>query len=113
MQKYKLNGWHRIVIAATALWVVVGGLFINNAVINQRAALPVSLLKACNYHLAESMNNNKYASCGKEFDKAWEIAFSGHISEVITATLTPIPLFWLFIYAAIWIYRWVKSGYIN
>ncbi len=111
----RLNGWKRIGIVLSALWVVGISIKLHDdggvwAVKNAKV-----LYDSCMSH----------AVVQQDFDKCW----NDQISDVskfksdyfltnpdfwlgfILYFVAPIMMGWLFVYICIWIFRWIKAGF--
>src|SRR6476469_2679837 len=93
----QLNGWQRIGIVISVLWVIVGSLWALHLLfdpIYQRYFNCVSQGSFCNGILESELAD------ARSMQLEW-IAFYG---------LAPIPLAWLTVYMVIGLVRWIRAG---
>jgi hypothetical protein len=96
VSRFRLNGWQRIGIVLSVVWILVGALWgWMFATADYRScvvmASSVETLDFCNrYH--------RWV-----FDTAWVYS--------LLVALVPIPIAWLLVYGVSYLVRWIKSGF--
>jgi hypothetical protein len=128
----KINGWKRIGIIASVIWVIGAGMFTLN-VLGKKASdsyafwygecmkvrddAAQSARERCSKQLDESACNDIY---DKEHpDNCAATTPDAYRPEVVSAQWTaaavvgflPIPFAWGFVYLAVFLVRWVKRGF--
>jgi hypothetical protein len=113
-----LNGWKRIGIILSVLWVVGGGLLVRGVV------------KDVEYHWQESMVAQLSAAdqaavlardLSKVSDGGLDVMYAAYAaatsvdsrinSRTAIWTFGPLLLVWLLVYVVIWLTRWVRAGF--
>jgi hypothetical protein len=96
MRTFRLNGWQRIGIVLSVLWVPLGALLgLMAAVAPYRVCIRNPL--------------NEMAWCDLVYRNTFTIEHLG--SAAAFFALMPIPVGWLLTYATIWAVRWVWRGF--
>jgi hypothetical protein len=101
----KLNGWQRIGVIASVVWVVGSFLYVRK----QQMKFGLDYAK---FHFDMCMSHSVVADCVAKMDKELVTAYQIGWEEVIVYTLLPVPLAWLVAYIAIKIFKWVKKGFV-
>jgi hypothetical protein len=101
-----LNGWQRIGIVVSIVWVIGGFLWGNYVSIEQNAQPAVEHYQTC-----LSLHSDKKPDCAQRFGTEYEEAIKYHWLEAATFALVPIPVAWLLIWALVAIVRWIGHGF--
>lgn len=103
----KLNGWQRIGVILSILWVLGAAIHERNGQV-ELAQLKAQLDRnVCNYSSA-------IAECSKSLDSKYKehLALnSNRIVNIAAVSLVPVLLGWLFAWLAIVVSRWVRVGF--
>lgn len=101
----KLNGWKRIGIIASVVWIFGAGA--HTYVSENNAKVVASVQCETNIGLSDAAfqkcitdTNDTYNSRGLAVEVAW-IAF------------VPVPLIWAFTYLALFLIRWIRRGFVR
>jgi hypothetical protein len=92
MQGFRLNGWQRIGIVLSALWVLVGGLWGR-----QLAVAPY-------FDCIKSAPNIDTMNFCERYLQDWG-------STAMLIALVPLPIAWLLVYIVVWTVRWIRRGF--
>jgi hypothetical protein len=104
-----MNGWKRIGIILSVLWVVVGGLWVRGKVMDDMGFLAKFELDNCTTYLHPDDTNQCYAN----FDAMWQHDVPNLWLNINNAiwTLGPLLLAWLLVYVLVGLTRWVGAGF--
>jgi hypothetical protein len=102
-----LNGWCRIGIVVSVLWIIVGGFWGNNLGIHDGDWV-VNSLDVC---LKTKPDN--WALCHQEFTRQYPEAIKYHWLLAGMFAFIPIPLGWLFGWSCFGIARWIRRGFVS
>jgi hypothetical protein len=96
LRGFRLNGWQRIGIVLSVLWMPVGAVL--------GAIVAVAPYLTCIRH-----PQNEIDWC----DTVYQYTFTAEhlLSASALFAFAPIPIAWLFVYVAIWTLRWVWRGF--
>ena len=106
--KMRLNGWQRIGIVASVLWVISGGLWGNSVGLSQGDYVAEAYKRCLAAHLGQSDDS---AACSAEFKKDWPEAIKYHWHYAAAFAFIPIPLAWLAVWGLVSLVRWVRAGF--
>ena len=106
----KLNGWLRIGIVLSVLWVLVAGVYTNKMVTDQGKSTRSLIYSLCLNENAQSRDFD-YKTCSKRADEFYDSAVQHRLQDVLGIALIPVPIFWLFGFIIFRVYRWVKKGF--
>ena len=103
----KLNGWKRIGIVASVVWVLGAGIRTLTDVQNTDIATASALTLSC-----EEANNGRWSvECDKRStDYLAEVSRDEWI-ETATVAFVPVPVGWGFAYLVFFLVRWVRCGF--
>jgi hypothetical protein len=96
MRNLRLNGWQRLGVVASVLWLPVG------AVLGRIAAIAP-------YRVCVRNPLNDIAWCNMVYQDTFTLSHLWSASAFFA--LVPIPLAWLSVYVAICTLRWVWRGF--
>ena len=103
----KLNGWQRIGVLASAVWMLGGGIYTLNHVSNDDIQTASELTLSCE----EANGGQGSAACDQQ---AGDYLAQTYKWEWITASIiaiVPVPLGWGSAYLVLFLVRWVKRGF--
>ncbi len=106
----RLNGWKRIGIVLSVLWVLVTGFYQRNADVQKASDFMSFSYRVCT-DAQSAKNNFDFDECSKKSQKDFDIWMVGSWGNVAVIALLPIPFFWLIIYGLIKMYRWIRVGF--
>jgi hypothetical protein len=102
----RLNGWQRIGIALSIIWLPIGWIWGN------RTGIAEGDWVSQNYALClagATAQQNK--ACNDTYYREWPIAIQYHWWYAATYALLPILLAWPFAYFVRFIVRWIQRGF--
>ena len=106
----KLNGWLRICIVLSALWVLLAGVYTNKMVTDQGMKSRMMIYSHC-INSGEQPADSGSKSCSEKSDEFYDLAVQHRLQDVLGISLIPVPIFWLIGFIIFRIYRWVKKGF--
>lgn len=97
----RLNGWHRIGIVASVVWMVVGAIWAQHLIFDHI----YEMRRACVAAVTD------YKFCDKTYEG--EMTSAREMQPVFTAVvaLAPTPIVWLVAYGLIGLVRWIRRGF--
>ena len=103
----KLNGWQRIGVILSILWVLGAAMHERNGQVDSAVQMAQWDREDCNKSLV-------IVECVKSLDDK----FHGYLSlnsnrllNIVAIALMPVLLCWLFAWLAIVVYRWIRVGF--
>jgi|SRR5258708_9983545 hypothetical protein len=99
-----LNGWQRIGIVVSIVWLIGGGLWGNSVGLSQGDHVSQALAQC----LAAFTD---WAPCSARFEKDWPEAVKYHWHYAAAFALIPIPLGWLVCWGLLNLVRWIRAGF--
>jgi hypothetical protein len=107
-----LNGWQRIGVVMSFIWMIIGGLWAyrdtNITAYNSREVV---------YSFCKSDTPNPtfeyLVRCRKESDEIYEKVIKNRTENVIIVAFLPLPFLWVFVYLIILMLKWVRNGFNN
>jgi len=108
----KLNGWVRIGIVLSVLWVLGAGIYTNKQVTEiavDSSSLVYRLCTSSPPSDAEQTGFFKY--CELKRDEIYQDAVHYRMRDVAIFSLGPLPIFWLIGFICVMTYRWIKKGF--
>lgn len=106
----KLNGWLRICVVLTVLWVLGAGLYTNKMVGDQGMKTSMVVYTLCLNQGAQSKELDA-KDCSQKSNEAYDLAVQHRLQDVLGIALIPVPIFWLIGFIIFRVYRWVKKGF--
>jgi hypothetical protein len=105
----KLNGWQRIGVLASVVWIVGAGLYTQSAMreSDSRAAAAISL--DCESYIVHGITT--LAECDKRNADYNAKTYSGEWIGAAVVAFVPVPLGWGFAYLALFLTRWIRRGF--
>ncbi len=107
---FKLNGWQRLGVILSIVWLLGSGIYINRLVTDSGMKSMVLVLNLCLDSSASSGGQNT-PSCTQKADDVYQDAVKNRYRDIAALTLIPLPIFWVLVYLAIFLYRWVCRGF--
>lgn len=105
-----LNGWQRVGIVASVLWVIGGSLAGRDADIRRASAMYSATYGICT-QAEELRSNYDFSGCSKQASEAYEVQLKGSWEHVAVVSFGTVILAWPLAYMLIGIWRWVKRGF--
>jgi hypothetical protein len=99
----RLNGWLRVGIVASVLWVLIGDFFIHGRIIDELGAPVIAELKSC----AEA-DGSDWQACRAAYNRDYPGAMTGHRQYAGIITAIPWALFWVLAFICYVTIRWVR-----
>ncbi len=101
----RLNGWQRIGVVASIVWLLYGAYVGNEHGLHQ-GDWARDVYQAC---VDEPRANHE--DCSQQFDRNWRSATQYHWEYAALYGLVPIPFGWLSVYSLLFLSRWIRSGF--
>jgi hypothetical protein len=102
----RLNGWQRIGIVLSTLWLPVGWIWGNKIGMSQGDYL-IDAYSLC----VNTMTVQEMRDCKLTFDQNYPLAIQYHWWYTVTLALVPIISAWPFAYLVRFIVRWIRRGF--
>jgi len=112
----KLNGWKRVGIVASLVWILGAYLYIHNSAISGSSEAISSIHVSCDADLIGKTGDaytNGFNECNKQADDSLAVAITDARLDGALAALAPVPLGWGFVYLVLFLARWVRRGFIQ
>jgi hypothetical protein len=106
----RLNGWQRIGIVLSVVWVLGAGLYQRDVDLTN-AAWHLDFTYSVCAETKTQHQNIDFKSCLGEADKNYALFVEGSWGNVVALVLVPVVLAWLLAYIIILVGRWVRSGF--
>lgn len=106
MTRRRLNGWQRIGVVVSVVWLVLGWFIVANYLTHQADWVSAGY-KACE----EIRPQVEWPVCEADFHRNWTAAMRGFFWFTLIGDTLPILVGWSLCYALIAIVKWVKSGF--
>ena len=103
--KRRLNGWQRIGIICSVLWLLGQAVSIYEGDVRQ-----ANLAYSVDFNLCLETKAKSGVECGAEAQPNLDRTFDGYWMRVAILGAAPIPFLWLFAYALIGVVQWVRLG---
>lgn len=110
----KLNGWKRIGIVASVVWILGAGLHTYGSEMETDSRLISSTHVACDSNLGnktEDARAEAFNECNKQADDSLALALTNARLAGALVAFVPVPLGWAFVYLILFLVRWVKRGF--
>jgi hypothetical protein len=110
----KVNGWKRIGIIASVVWILGAGRHVYDSEIDSASRVIAATHVACDGDLAIKDGDAYTAGfdeCNKRADDSLALALRNARLEAALVGFVPVPLGWGFTYLVIFLVRWVKRGF--
>jgi hypothetical protein len=116
----RLNGWQRIGIVGSVIWVLIGGFLGNKAALDYAGETTKHQLDACvsgnrtQLHLNSDANapyGQIWTPCWNQFNANYMKNAEGHWWGALIVGLVPIPFAWLIGWCFVALLRWIRAGF--
>jgi hypothetical protein len=107
--RLSLNGWQRIGVVLSSIWIIGAGLYQRNADLERASHMGAWAMRVCEE--TQGLKHMDYTPCAAEFAKEFSLFLEGSWGGVVFVAIAPMALGWLGVYAAIGIVRWIKRGF--
>lgn len=102
----KLNGWHRLGIIASVLWILIGGCCGNESAFRQGDAAVDAYIRCSDLpYIPDSR-------CSAEFQTDYAAATADHWLVAAIYAFVPVVLAWLLAWIILALTRWVRRGFL-
>jgi hypothetical protein len=109
----RLNGWQRIGIVASVVWMIGGTLWLRESEANSRGTYANSSLLLCN--LRVKAGDKSAADCLAEYQINWKLEVTEHEAEIDAGAfgmaLVALGAAWLLGLALVGLGRLVRAGF--
>ena len=103
----RLNGWQRIGVVLSVLWIVVVGFWRNDAIIKSAQETAEAFYNTC----VDAHPYPNDQSCVDEIWKNFELFSRGHWIDAAFVAFVPILIAWLLVWLCVAVFRWVRRGF--
>lgn len=110
----KLNGWKRIGIIVSIVWILWCGIETYSSQIDTRSDLIAVIHASCDNGLMGKTGDDwkvGFQKCDKEEDDSLALARKNALLMGAIFAFVPVPFGWGFIYLLLFLLRWVKHGF--
>jgi len=112
----KLNGWKRIGIIASAVWILGVGIYTYDSETERASRTIAAEHVACDSSLPsdskdESAYEAGFRTCNKEAEESLALAIRNARLSAALVAFVPVPFGWGLVYLALFLVRWVKRGF--
>src|SRR6266478_22638 len=112
----KLNGWKRIGIVASVVWILGAGIYTYDSEIDRASGFITSTHVACDSNLGDKTGDawtESFNECNKQADDSLALALTNARLEAALVAFAPVPLGWGFVYLILFLVRWIKRGFMR
>ena len=112
----KINGWKRIGIIASLVWIIGAYLYAYSSAISKRSEDISSVHVTCDADLTGKTGDaytNGFKECNKQADDSLSLAIRDARLDGVLAALVPVPLGWGFAYLVLFTAGWVRRGFMQ
>jgi hypothetical protein len=114
----KPNGWKRIGIIASAVWILGVGIYTYDSETESASRAIATEHVACDSHLPDWRNDEKpyeaaFRACDKHAEDSFSLAIRNARLSAELFAFVPVPLGWGFTYLILFLLRWVKRGFVT
>ncbi len=110
----KLNGWKRLGIIASVIWVLGAGAYTDTKEMDKFSKLIADTHVQCDENLAGKTGeewSKGFAACNREADESLASVIPVVRLDAAIVALVPVPLGWGSAYLILCLVRWVKRGF--
>ena len=117
----RLNGWQRIGVVLSVIWIVAGGLWTRSVLIESQGEFARTRYRMClaNHSIQPDGSipaDTDWKRCDRQFDADWKRDVTDHWDGVnglnAAFTLAPLLVAWLLVYAIVGLVRWIRAGFV-
>ena len=103
-----MNGWKRIGIILSVLWITGGGIWTRGVVMREMGSSAKAQLHTCT-----TLHPNDTDPCFAKFDADWgrDVTDAGINTYNAIFTFVPLLLAWVLFYVVAGLTRWVIAGF--
>jgi hypothetical protein len=105
----KLNGWQRIGVVASVVWILGAGFYTLDAVQESDSKTAVAAALECESHIPQGITT--LAECDKRMTDYEAETYSGEWADAAIVAFVPVPLAWGLAYLTLFLTRWIKRGF--
>lgn len=105
----KLNGWLRIGIVLSVLWITASGIYVNRLVTEDGMKSMKMIYSLCIN--SGQLDDSQAKSCSQKAEEVFEAAVSQRYTDILGISLIPLPIFWILAYLIFYTGRWIKRGF--
>jgi hypothetical protein len=114
----KLNGWKRIGIIASIVWILGAGLYTDDSELDKASQLIADIHVRCDgnlpdYRKDEAAYEAAFHRCDKEAADSLAFAYKSAWLAAAIVAFVPVPLGWGLVYLVLFLVRWVKRGFMR
>jgi hypothetical protein len=109
----KLNGWKRIGIIASVVWILGAGAYTYDSQIDSASKIIASTHVECDSNLTSETRVTGFDECNKEASDSLGIAYKNAWIAAAILAFVPVPLGWGFTYLILFLVRWVRRGFVR
>jgi len=114
----KLNGWNRIGIIASAVWIAGAGIYTYDSETERASRAIAAEHVVCDSHLPDWGADEKpyeaaFRACDKHAEDSLSLAIRNARLSAALFAFVPVPLGWGFTYLVLFLVRWVKRGFVT
>jgi hypothetical protein len=106
----KLNGWQRIGVVLSIVWVVGAAIYQRNVAVERAANFAASTYEICS-DIEQRKPESDSNRCIQESAQTRARWLYGNWNDVIFSAFAPMLLAWPAIYLLIRVWRWVRAGF--
>lgn len=105
----RLNGWQRLGVIVSVIWLPIGFLWGNSLFIQVQTDGPERVMMSCNK--INSALGKPLEECYKQFHSAYAASIAGHWWAGVVAAILPLLLAWGLAWVGLCLGRWVHAGF--
>ena len=106
-----LNGWVRIGLIVSVAWILAGGVWGYNIVINDAHDVMITTSRICNYRPDGMPPRYSPEECTERALAAQREAVHSHWAAAAIVAFVPILFGWLSAWGLVALLRWVRAGF--
>lgn len=105
----RLNGWYRLGIASTVLWLVGATLWFNFIILSDAQSAGQIRAQTCIDAKAQR-NDFDFSSCYRDFSDSYAQAIDGHWLISIGVAAACAATAWIIMMMLVFTIRWIRAG---
>jgi hypothetical protein len=112
----KVNGWKRIGVIASVVWILGAGAHTYDSEIDSASKGIASIHVACDSNLAGKTGDARdvgFNECNKQASEMLAEANTNAWFSAALIAFVPVPLGWGFTYLVLFLVRWVRRGFMR
>ena len=110
----KLNGWKRLGIIASAVWILVAWVHTFDSETDRASNDIAANHVTCDGNLAGKTGDawqDGFDECNRRADESLKQAMTGARGDAAIVAFVPVPLGWGLAYLVLFLVRWVRRGF--